>query len=93
MSVRTAEEWARLTTEALSRLIVSDDRRDFILERYPPSDTGRPGVLHTTPRGEKRHVREMDVDPPVEADTPEWRKTFEFLGEQDTLELTEVAAD
>jgi hypothetical protein len=91
-----ATEWARLTVESLNALIVSEERREWILERYPPTDVGRPGVLHHTPRGEKlKAVREMDTDAPVEvdADRPSWRKTSGFAGDEDALELAEVAAD
>jgi len=74
-----------------------------ILERYPPTDVGRPGVIHSTPRGEKREkkVREMDVDRDVDRDAPgevvtgkpeSWRMTFEFCGNENALEeLVEVA--
>jgi hypothetical protein len=90
-----AAEWLRLTVESLSALIVSDERRDWILANYPPEkEAGRPGILHPTPRGEKRQVREMDA--PVEGVTGQpdaWRVTFDFDGNEDALELAEVAAD
>jgi hypothetical protein len=34
----------------LAHLVVSDERRDWILKVYPPTDVGRPGIL----------VRELD---------------------------------
>lgn len=39
------EEWHRLSVEALRALIVTDERRDWILATYPPSEVGRPGMF------------------------------------------------
>jgi hypothetical protein len=92
MSVRTTEEWKRLADEAWGELIVGPERLQWILERYPPTEQGRPGIIHTTPRGEKR--KRPQPDAPVELDgKPEWRQTFEFSGDESALELSEVAAD
>lgn len=81
-------EWQRLTVESLNALMVSDERRAWLLERYPPTDVGRPGILHCTPRGEKRkkRVREMD-DAPVEVEEADWRTAFEFAGDEVALEM------
>jgi hypothetical protein len=62
-----ASEWLRLTVESLSELLVSDERREWLLATYPPTDVGRPGIIHS---GERRKaVRKLD-DAPAE-DTPE----------------------
>jgi len=92
MPLHTAQEWRRLSVEALAALIVSDERRDFILATYPPTDVGRPGIIHNTPRGEKRKVRETDADEPELVPATEC-VTLEFDGNEDALELVEVAAD
>jgi len=36
---------APLSNEALRELIVSDERRDWILATYPPDEAGRPGMF------------------------------------------------
>lgn len=36
-------------------LIVSDERREWILSRYPFEDVGRPGILASTPEKKLRH--------------------------------------
>jgi hypothetical protein len=87
MPLYVAQEWRRLTVEALAALIVSDERRDWILERYPPTDMGRPGLIHNTPRGEKHTaVRETDTDAPGLVPATEC-VTLEFDGNEDALEL------
>jgi hypothetical protein len=93
MPLHTAREWRRLTVEALAALIVTDERRDWILERYPPTDVGRPGLLHNERRAAKRKaVRELDTDVPELPPVTEWRVTLEFDGNEDALEV-EVAAE
>lgn len=34
-------------SSSLEHLIVSDERASWILERYPPTETGRPMILHS----------------------------------------------
>jgi len=72
-----------LTIESLAALIVSDERRDWILERYPPTDIGRPGIVHVEKR---KAVRKLDDDAPAVAGE-DWRATFEFDGNEDALEV------
>ena len=56
--------WKRLDDEGLAELIVSPERAAWLCRRYPESDSGRPGIIHSDPRdrGSKR-VRETDDDP------------------------------
>ncbi len=35
---------------SLAMLIVSEERARWIQERYPPTDSGRPGILHCEPQ-------------------------------------------
>jgi len=86
-------EWRRLTVEGLAVLIVDDVRREWILAHYPPSEMGRPGIIHHTPRGEKRN-RVRETDAPV-AGNKDSRVTVEFDDDEDVLheELVGVAAD
>ena len=59
-----SEEWRYPVAD----LIVSPERAAWIMQRYPETDTGRPGVLVTDGH---RHVRNADVgpiDPEIELD-------------------------
>jgi hypothetical protein len=49
------EEWHRLSIEALRELIVGDERRNWILARYPPDEVGRPGTF----AGDQRTVSKI----------------------------------
>jgi hypothetical protein len=57
------EEWHRLSVEALRELIVSDERRDWILARYPPDEVGRPGMFAGDQRTASK-VKRRAVDLP-----------------------------
>jgi hypothetical protein len=59
-------KWRSSGDEELAKLIVSPARAEWILKRYPPSDQGRPGILHSDPRGSKR-VRETDEIEPEDS--------------------------
>ena len=45
-----------------SDLIVSDERAAWILETYPPSDQGRPGIIATDSRGDRVRISDASVD-------------------------------
>jgi hypothetical protein len=62
ISPRKVEEWRRLDLEALQSLIVSDARRAWILERYPPNEMGRPGILVVSDRSERQTENKAIVD-------------------------------
>jgi hypothetical protein len=93
-----AREWRRLG-DPLAALVVSPARRDWILERYPYSDQGRPGILCAEQRTHKE-VRAADRDVPVgtvsDAGEP-LCTTFEFDGDEEALveegKVLAVAAD
>ena len=53
--------------ESLKDFVVDDARRDWILKTYPPSETGRPGILV-----DQRTTRaETDIEGSGEPDTDE----------------------
>lgn len=37
--------WHQIILEERAKLIVSDEKRKWILETYPPDETGRPGFF------------------------------------------------
>jgi len=75
----------------LAELVVTPERAAWIQERYPPSDQGRPGILHTeAQRGPKRPMRDAPRphplnEPSPENEFPDWRHTHEFEGNEDAL--------
>jgi hypothetical protein len=87
-----SREWKYLGDLALGELIVSDARRDWILQRYPPSDQGRPGLLcvHEPKRRGPRAKKEPDVEPAEIDLQPSWRTGVnEFDGDEDSLPAVE----
>jgi len=85
--------WRSSADEELSKLIVTEERAKWIQRRYPESDQGRPGILHTDSRdrGSKR-VRETDDDPAdIEVGLPAWGTSQEFEGDEGEQEQTEIA--
>lgn len=42
---RTLREYGLITAEERAKLIVSQERMEWILRTYPPSETGRPDIL------------------------------------------------
>ncbi|HXX18708.1 MAG TPA: hypothetical protein VEJ46_04850 [Candidatus Acidoferrum sp.] len=46
--------------DTLVDLIVSDERRAWILTRYPFEDIGRPGILHVEPKTSKHWRKKRD---------------------------------
>jgi hypothetical protein len=88
MGADKLNEWIRL--DGLASLIVSEERAAWIQRRYPASESGRPGILHTDARdrGSKRQIRKTDDDPAdVEVSLPAWRVTSEFPGDESAEEL------
>src|ERR1700674_4144346 len=61
MTVKTANEWLRLDLLARAELIVSDERREWILATYPFSDTGRPGILAHEPLAPRPRKKTADI--------------------------------
>ena len=87
-------EWKRLEDLALAELIVSPARAAWILARYPPEQTGRPGILATHecgPRLKKRSpVPDEERNAPVEVELGDpWRVTHEFIGDEESLPSVE----
>jgi hypothetical protein len=72
-------DWGRLSQEAWATLIVNDERAAWILSRYPPEETGRPGIIvaQERKRVRKTEKQERDVDASEELDV---------VGEQDEME-------
>ena len=87
MNQPSLERWKH----PLSELVVSPERAAWIQLRYPESDQGRPGILHTeTQRSPKRPRRDAPRPLPLnepcpESEFPDWRHTHEFPGNQDAL--------
>jgi hypothetical protein len=52
-------EWGLLSRASLTSLIVSEERRAWILETYPPEETGRPGIIVVHARGDE--LRKTDA--------------------------------
>ena len=48
--------------DSLMDFVVSDERRDWILRTYPPSDIGRPGILVV-----RDQRRKPDKEPDIES--------------------------
>jgi hypothetical protein len=89
--------WKRLDDEGLAELIVSPERAAWICRRYPESDSGRPGIIHTDSRdrGNAPKIRKADVelDDPADLDVgvPSWRVTQEFPSDESALGHVEIA--
>jgi hypothetical protein len=86
MNRPTLQRWQH----PLAELVVTPERAAWILERYPPSDQGRPGILHTeTQRGPKPRrdaPRPLPLNEPCPVNEfPDWRRTHEFPGNEDAL--------
>jgi hypothetical protein len=66
-------EWGVLSRASLATLIVSDERRDWILETYPPEETGRPGIIVAQERKRVRKTKQRrpDMDASEERDEAE----------------------
>jgi hypothetical protein len=43
------DAWQEIRSKVIKRLIVSPERAAWILQNYPPTDLGRPGILHCEP--------------------------------------------
>jgi len=86
--------WKFLGDQELSKLIVDEKRAAWILARYPPEQTGRPGILATHecgPRLKKRSpVPDEERNAPVEVELGDpWRVTHEFIGDEESLPSVE----
>jgi len=64
ISLRKADLWHRLDLEARAALIVSDERRAWILERYPPDEMGRPLIIVADDGRTQTKVSITDEDHP-----------------------------
>lgn len=74
----------------LLELVVSDERLKWILANYPPTDQGRPGIIHCEPQRKARRARDAgnstENEPRrPESEFPDWRRTREFPGDEDAL--------
>lgn len=80
--LRNPSDWR----DTLADLIVSDERRLWILERYPFEDVGRPGILHVESKRSRHPRKKRDVLRWGDAIHSEQRD-----GEPDELLLQEAA--
>jgi hypothetical protein len=46
------DTWQEIRASMLNRLIVDPERAAWILQTYPPTDLGRPGVLNNEQRSQ-----------------------------------------
>jgi hypothetical protein len=46
------DAWQEIRAKVLNRLIVSPERAAWILQTYPPTDLGRPGILSNDPKSQ-----------------------------------------
>lgn len=75
-------EWGLLSRASLAALVVSDERRAWILATYPPEETGRPGIIVAQERKRvktKKRLHEDDAD-----------KELDEVAEQDEIERIAV---
>jgi hypothetical protein len=74
-------EWGLLSRASLAALVVSEERRAWILETYPPEETGRPGILvaQERKRVHKTEKREFDADASDELDEVAEQEEMEMM--------------
>ena len=74
-------EWGLLSRASLAALVVSEERQAWILETYPPEETGRPGILVAQ---ERKRIREVKKQEQMDAD----EELNAVADEQDEVEMS-----